>query len=102
MHKHIFTVLVLLAMIMFTPTAFALTIDRDSDINTDGTAKFSDPDDQMPGFMTPPSNAPGSPQATPSIGLPMSPSGGSNMNFSVNRFGVQPQPNAFDQAFDNK
>jgi hypothetical protein len=94
----------LLAPLVFAAPSFALSVDRDTGMNTDGTAKFADPDEQMPNFMTgglPEDQAPA--HATPSIGLPVSPDSTPHMNFSVNHLGMtQQQPDAFDQSYDRK
>jgi hypothetical protein len=89
-------------MLMATP-ALALSVDRDSNVNADGTAKFADPDDQMPNFMNgPPEDQPPA-HATPSIGLPVTPGSPSpHLGFSVNGFANSSQPDAFDQAYDRK
>lgn len=94
--------IIALAMLMFSASpSFALSIDRDSGVNTDGTAKFADPDDQMPNFMTGPPEDQAPAHATPSVLLPMSPGENTNMNLSVNHFDGQ-QPDAFNQAFQQK
>jgi len=81
---------------------FALSIDRTSGMNEDGTAKFSDPDDQKPNFMTPPAvSSTGQPQSQSNVTLPMTRDGSATMNFSVNHADV-PQPDAFDRAFKQK
>jgi hypothetical protein len=83
-------------------SAFALSIDRDTGMNTDGTAKFSDPDDEMPNFMSGPPEDQAPAHATPSIGLPVTPEAAPHVGFSVNQFGMTQQPDAFDQAYDRK
>ena len=95
-----FAVFTIFAPLMFAVPAFALSIDHDTGMNSDGTPKFTDPDEQQPGSMTPPDQQPAVPQARPSMGLSANP--GANTTLSVNHFGQQQQPDAFDQAFDNK
>lgn len=98
----------LLAIALLFPFAFslpahALSVDRDSGINTDGSSKFADPDEQMPYGVTGPQDDAPSPHATPSVLLPMTPN--SSAGFSVNHFGTlggQQQPDAFDQAYGRK
>jgi hypothetical protein len=93
---------VFLAALVFATPCFALSVDRDSGMNTDGTAKFADPDDAMPNFMNGPPEDQAPAHATPSIGLPVSPNTTPHMGFSVNQFGTTQQPDAFDQAYDRK
>src|SRR5580698_4955166 len=103
MRKTGFWLMAAIAIFILSPPAFALSVDRDTGMNTDGTAKFADPDDEMPNFMNgpPEDQAPG--HATPSIGLPVSPNSGSHAGFSINSFGMnQQQPDAFDQSYDRK
>lgn len=101
------SILSLAALLTLTlsPPAFALTINHEAGMNSDGTAKFADPDEQMPNFMTSPTAplAPSGPSAVQSpsgVMLPVAP--GANMGLSVNRIGPAPQPDAFDQAYDRK
>ncbi|MGB9153058.1 MAG: hypothetical protein WCD70_08230 [Alphaproteobacteria bacterium] len=47
----------LLAMISNAHNAAAFSIDQSSNQNTDGSAKFTDPDEKMPGFVVAPSSA---------------------------------------------
>jgi hypothetical protein len=41
----------LLLALLYAPSAHALSTDQGKFTNGDGTAKFSDPDDQQPGFV---------------------------------------------------
>jgi hypothetical protein len=89
-----------IAILLSAQPAFALSVDRDTGMNTDGTAKFADPDDEMPNFMNGPPEDQAPAHATPSVLLPMTP--GSSAGFSVNQYGVSSQPDAFDQAYSRK
>ncbi len=93
--------LALLALIAFAPSAFALTIDNESGLNADGTAKFSDPDDNKPGFMTGATNAPSS--SLPSSSMDLSQGNSPHMNFTVDHAGGgNSQKDAFDEAYGSK
>ena len=104
MRKSILTAIyafTLLAPFMFALAAFALSVDRDTGMNSDGTAKFADPDEQMPNFMTggPPEDQ-ASAHSTPSVLLPMTPN--ASAGISINRMGPAPQTDAFEQAYGRK
>ena len=67
--------------------------------NSDGSAKFSDPDEQRPGFMNGATEDENSGQAQ---GGQMQLTPNSHMGLSVNRFGAQDQQqqgDASDQAY---
>lgn len=80
--------------------AFALSIDRESGMNEDGTAKFSDPDDQQPqGLLNTPPADPS--QQGPANGMmPVSPD--ARFGVMVNHFGSEPTQDAFEQSYDRK
>ena len=101
MRSHLLLAALFAVTLFLAPAAFALSIDNDTGMNADGSAKFADPDDEMPGFMTPPSGAPSTPQAQSSVTLPMSsPSGGGpSLSFSGGSLGQQQQGDAFDHAY---
>jgi hypothetical protein len=88
-----------LVMVLATP-AFALTTERGG-TNSDGSAKFSDPDEQRPGFMNGATEDEGTGQAQ---GGQMQLTPNSHVGLSVNRFGAQQQQqqDAFDQAYSHK
>ncbi|MGB9152052.1 MAG: hypothetical protein WCD70_03085 [Alphaproteobacteria bacterium] len=46
-----------LAVLLNVRNAAAFSVDQSANQNTDGSPKFADPDEQMPGFMVAPSNA---------------------------------------------
>ena len=99
MRKFLLTALYAIALMAPLP-AFALSVDRDSGMNTDGTPKFADPDEQMPNFMNGSPQDEASAHAPPSIGLPMTPNG--TAGFTVNHIGPSSHSDAFDQAYDRK
>jgi len=96
MKNSYFALASLLAILAFIEPAHALSTDQGKYQNTDGTPKFSDPDEQMPGFMV-------SPGASTS----------QNGSLSVNSFGnssvnmpsaqdTSSGARAFDQAYDHQ
>jgi len=91
----------LFALVLFAaPAAFALTTDHDSGMNGDGSAKFSDPDDQRPGFMHGPSEDGASVNVQPTA-----PTVSPGMYGLENSRSFNPQnqgPDAFDQAYSRK
>jgi hypothetical protein len=101
MRSHLLSVALFAVTLFLASAAFALTVDNETGLNTDGTAKFADPDDTMPGFMTPPAGAPSTPQAQPSVTLPMSSpnGGGPSFSFSGGSPGQSSQGDAFDRAY---
>ncbi len=91
----------LFALVLFaSPAAFALTTDHDSGMNSDGSAKFSDPDDQRPGFIH------GQSADGPSVNVQTSsPTVSPGMYGLENSRSFNPQnsgPDAFDQAYSRK
>jgi hypothetical protein len=87
--------------LLASPSAFALSTDRDSGMNSDGSAKFSDPDDQRPGFARGQSDDDSASVNTRSITPAVSP----GMSGFENAHSFNPQnqgPDAFDQAYSHK
>jgi len=91
-----------LTMILAAP-AFALTTEQGA-TNSDGTAKFSDPDEQRPGFMNGAAEDEDTGHVQPgALGMQqMQVAPGAHMGVNVNRFSGSQQPDAFDQAFQHK
>jgi len=84
-----------------SPASFALSVDRDTGMNSDGSAKFSDPDDQKPAFMNGMPDEPSSATQRPSGSVTVSPglTGSDNMrSFNPQNSGTD----AFDQAYSHK
>ena len=54
--KKIYLILAVLALLgAFIPEAPAFSIDQSANLNSDGSQKFADPDEQAPAFMVGPS-----------------------------------------------
>ena len=82
--------------------AFALSIDRETGMNSDGSAKYTDPDDQQLGLLNTPLVDPSKKQdGLSKDGLSLS-QDGNKFNLQVHRLGPQPQVDAFERAYDNK
>jgi len=88
-------------LLLASSSAFALSTDRDSGMNSDGSAKFSDPDDQRPGFARGQSDDDSASANARSIAPTVSP----GMAGLENGRSFNPQnqgPDAFDQAYSHK
>ena len=81
-------------------TAFALSIDHETGLNEDGTAKFADPDERQPSLLNTPLTDPSKSKDSSNSTLSLSPN--AKFNVQVHRLGPEPQADAFDQAFDHK
>jgi hypothetical protein len=65
MRKLSILLLLAVATLGFAPRAFALSEQVDTGTNSDGSAKFTDPDDKQPFFMTGSGGGSASSQAAP-------------------------------------
>ena len=89
--------------IMLSAPALALSVEHDAGMNSDGTAKFSDPDGQRPAFMNGATEDESTGRAQSGNGGQMQLTPNAHMGISVNRFGEQQQQqDAFDQAYSHK
>jgi len=87
-----------LFVIAFSSPAFALSIDHDSGMNTDGSAKYTDPDDQEPSLLNTPLHPPGMTQSPSTGALQIVP--GAHLNITGGPVGQpQQQQDAFDHAY---
>ncbi len=91
-----------LLLVMSATSAFALTTDRSSNINADGTAKFSDPDDQTPAGLTMHSSQDGmsgQQNLGSSMTAPIAPGSGLGLSVNGGSYGQAPSGDAFDRAY---
>ena len=89
-----------LLLVMSATPASALTLDRSSSMNGDGTAKFADPDDQAPPGLTAMPSEDGTPVQPSHNNMTMQLAPGAGLGLSVNNgFGQAPSGDAFDRAY---
>ncbi len=103
MRKFNFGLLTILSLLLLAAPAFALTTERGG-TNSDGSAKFSDPDEQRPGFMNGATEDESTGRAQGNNGGQLQLTPNSHVGLSVNRLGAQQQQqqDAFDQAYSHK
>ena len=87
-----------LFVLAISSPAFALSTDHESGMNTDGTAKFADPDEQQPSMLNTPLTPPGGASAQSNGSFQITP--GASMSISGGPVGgQQQQQDAFDHAY---
>jgi len=108
MYKLIYLLSALFAVSsLLSASAFALTTDRESGVNSDGSAKYTDPDDQQPDLLAPVPQPPASQQNNRSGAFGFSSGGASpdSPHFSISGGGLtngqQQNQDAFDHAYSH-
>jgi len=95
------SLLTLFGLLLASSPVFALTTESGN--NSNGTPKFTDPDEQRPGYMNGATEDESSPTGQASSGTHFSINGSNGTN-GVSGWATsnRSQPDAFDQAYDRK